>query len=305
MIAEVDDILRDLVQSCIPPLAGPTQVGFQAPNQDWRTAVVGAGEERLNVYLFDLRENLKLRSNEFTREQQDGWYRDRQDPPRLDCHYLLTVWSPILVTPMVEPSRDEHGLLYQVAEVLFRHRSIVVADVYAPGITIPSGRTLIPDVPPPLREEELPIAVGLPDTTRDLGEFWNTMGTWRPALHLTVTIPVFPLTPDKESPMVTTEIVDYRQQQAPSSAEVWLSIGGHVARSGSGEVVKGVYVQIQGLNPPDVQIVNRHVITQADGRFRFERLRAGEYRLQAIAGAGSATRIVNLPSGTGEYDLQV
>src|SRR5579863_6383565 len=143
MINTLDNILADLIQSRVTALAGLMQVGFEPPNQDWRNAVLAAGEERLNVYLFDLRENLKLRSNERTRAQAaNGWYTETPDPPRLNCMYLLTAWSPAAVQAGVDPTRDEHQLLYAVAEVLLRHRSLVVADVYQAGIPIPSGRNL-------------------------------------------------------------------------------------------------------------------------------------------------------------------
>ena len=71
MIDALDQIMADLIQSRIPEVAGLTQVGFDAPNADWRTAVITASEERINVYLYDLRENLKLRSNERIRERRE------------------------------------------------------------------------------------------------------------------------------------------------------------------------------------------------------------------------------------------
>jgi len=221
--------------------------------------------------------------------------------------YLVTAWSPATALPPgVEPTRDEHLLLYDVTQVMFRHRSIVVADVYAPSITIPSGRKLVPDVPLLFRDQEFPITVGLPDTMRDLGDFWSTMqAAWRPALQLTVTIPVFLLGAAVESPMVTTAITDYRQKDKPETSEVWVTIGGHVFAHNSTQPVEGAYVQLQGVNPPALQTVSRRGTTTADGRFLFSFLRAGDYQLQAVAsGSGPITRNVTLPSPTGEYDLQ-
>ena len=308
MINALDNIIGDLIQSQVNAVAGPTQIGFEPPNQDWRTAVVNANEERLNVYLFDLRENLKFRSNERRREvQQNGWYSETPDPPVLDCMYLITAWSPAVpLPPGVEPTRDEHLLLYDVAQALFRHRSIVVADVYATGIMIPSGRKLVPDVPVLFRDQEFPITVGLPDTMRDLGDFWSTMqAVWRPALQLTVTVPVFLLTPPVESPMVTTTITDHRQQGKPQTAEVLLTVGGQVFAPNSAQPVAGAYVQLQGVNPPALQTVSRRATTGADGRFVFSFLFGGDYQLQAVAGGlGTITRNVTLPSPTGEYNLQ-
>ena len=95
MIAPADQILRDVIQSRVPALAGSlAQVGFEPPNDDWKQAVVAAGEERLNVYLHDVRENRKLRTNATRRTVQGGWTHEEPAPARLDCRYLVTAWSP-------------------------------------------------------------------------------------------------------------------------------------------------------------------------------------------------------------------
>jgi Pvc16 N-terminal domain len=304
MIDRLDEVLRDLIQSRVTALAGQTQVGFEPPTEDWRLAVLGAGEQRVNFYLYDLRENMQLRSNARTREMQQGWYVERPAPPRLDCHYVVTAWSPVTFTPAVEPAIDEHAVLYDVLEVLMRHRPLSAKEVYKLGVTIPSGQTLA-SVPEPLRSD-LPLDVVQVDGIRNLGDFWNTMKLpWKPALHLTVTIPVVLLEPDIESPAVTTLTGDYRQAQSAVTAEVLLTVGGRVLAGTPGEAVRGAWVQIVGLNPPAVQVVNRRLITGTDGRFLFSRLRQGRYRIRAIAaGIGDVPREVDVPSETGEYDVQ-
>jgi len=305
MIDSLDIVLRDLIQSRVAALAGQTQVGFEPPTEDWRLSVSGAMEERVNFYLYDLRENMQLRSNARTREMQQGWYVERPAPPRLDCHYLVTAWSPVtFAPPIVEPATDEHLLLYRVLEVLMRHRPLSAKDVYKLGFTIPSTNTLA-TVPLPL-QRDLPLDVVQVDGARNLGDFWNTMKlAWKPALHLTVTIPVVLLEPDIESPAVTTMTGHYRQAQSAATAEVLLTVGGRVLAGTSAAAVRGAWVQIVGLNPPDVQAINRRSITGADGRFVFSRLRQGRYRIRAVAaGIGDLPREVDVPSETGEYDVQ-
>lgn len=307
MIDPLNEILRDLIQSQVPQLAGPTQIGFEPPDEKWGDGVVTANEERLNLYLYDLRENLKLRSNARTRIPENGWVIERRKPPRLDCLYLVTAWSPVSATlPTVEPTSDEHVILYNVLEVLMRHRPLTPRQVYLPGVTIPSGRSLA-SVPEPIRDDDLPLEVALPDGMHNLGDFWNTMKIhWKPALQLTVTVPVILLRPDIEGPMVTTVIGDYQQVYVPETSEVWLSIGGHVLGGAHADAVKGAWVQILGVDPPEVQAINRRMITRSDGRFLFSQLRSGRYRLRAIAdGLGDQTREVDLPSETGEYDLRL
>ena len=62
----------------------------------------------LNVYLVDLRENRQLRSNERVREAKRHRQRNTS-ARRVDCHYLITAWSPAVITPAVEPTLDEHS----------------------------------------------------------------------------------------------------------------------------------------------------------------------------------------------------
>src|SRR5262245_18729122 len=134
MIDPVNHILRDLIQSRLPALAGLTQVGFEPPNDEWRQSLVAAGEERVNLYLYEVRENLKLRTPERTRVPENGWYRETQAPARIDCHYLVTAWSPVTFQPpTVEPTTDEHVLLYAVLDVLMHNRPLLPAAVYQPG----------------------------------------------------------------------------------------------------------------------------------------------------------------------------
>lgn len=306
MIDALDRILLDLIQSRVAALKGTTQVGFGPPDDKWFNEVVAATEERLNIYLYDVRENLKQRSNERVRKPQDGWYSITRTPPKIDCMYLLTAWSPVKITPTIEPSLDEHLILYSVLQVLMRNQSLIPAQVYKPGVNIPSGNDLS-SVPALLRKEELPMRAVLPDASmRDPGYFWSSMkGIWRPAIQLTITLPVFLIEPPVESPMVTTISADYRDWEEPLTSEVWLSIGGQVTIGTPAQLIKGAYVQIKGIAPPEVQAVERHVITRADGRFLFSHLRRGRYRLRAVAsGVGDVGRDVELPSETGEYDLR-
>jgi hypothetical protein len=301
VIHTLDTLLRDLIQSRLAALAGPTQVGFEPPGEDWRLAVVGAGEERVNFYLLELHENVKLRTNQRVREAQNGGYVERAASPRLDCRYLVTAWSPAaFAPPMVEPTRNEHEILGQVAAVLFRHRSLVVADVYAPA-PIPGT------IPAAYRAQPLPLDVAVPDSLRGTGDFWTTMKVgWKPALELTVTVPVVLDEPDFESPAVTTLAFDLRQRQAADTAQVRLSIGGRILAGVDAIPVGGAWVELRGLNPPALQSVSRRLVTRSDGRFLFSRIASGHYQIRAVAPAlGEAPpREVDVPSASGEYDVR-
>ena len=305
MLDPVNQILRDLIQSRVAPLAGPTQVAFEPPDEQWRTSVQGAGEDRLNIYLYEIREDLKYRSNERTTTVKDGWLAESRAPERLDCHYLVSAWSPMVFSPpAAEPTRDEHRLLYAVLTVLMANRPLEPAAVYKPPIVIPSGRSLN-SVPPELRDDSLPLEAALADQIRDLGDFWGTMKTvWRPTIGVTVTIPVLPGYADIIGPPVTTLAAESLAEQAPLSSETWFTIGGRVLQGAGDTPVGAAWVGLTGLSA-GVDMVNRRVLSRADGTFLFERIRAGQYHLRAVAaGLGDIGRDVSVPSLTGEYDLR-
>src|SRR4029453_972724 len=120
-------------------------------------------------------ENARLRTNATVRRESDGWAREQPPRPRLDCRYLLTAWSPATaMPPMVEPTREEHALLYRAAEVLFRQRALATVEVYAPGWSFPSNNTLASF--PELDGEELPVEVAIPEGRPGLAGFWVSHG---------------------------------------------------------------------------------------------------------------------------------
>jgi hypothetical protein len=300
----VNLMVRDLIQSRIPALAGPAQVGFEPPDDQWKTAVASGGEDRLNVYLYEIREDLKYRSNERTRSYQEGWIEENRTLERLDCHYLVTAWSPMVYSPPVsEPTLDEHNLLYAVIAVLMRHRALIPAEVYRAGLLIPSGRTLT-SVPEEIRDDSLPLDAALADQIRDLGDYWGTMRVvWRPTVGVTIAIPVVPGKAPIVVPPVTT-ISAGLEQQGSGAGETWLAIGGRVLSGAADSPVAGAWVQIQGISPGIDQVFRRR-LSQSDGSFIFERLWAGQYHLRTVAqGLGDIGRDVNAPSPSGEYDLR-
>ena len=302
MIDSINEILRDLIASRTSRLIGTSQIGFEPPNSDWQAAVVAGAEERLNIYLYDTKENSDLRSNERVRDIVDGSYQEFNVPDRLDCNYLVTAWSPVVPSPTVEAAPDEHSMLYEVLAVLMRNRPLTPTRVYSPDFPNPSSRT-IASVPELLQDEVLPMSVALPDGLGNLGEFWNTMGEeWKPALNLTVTVPIFQ--PDaQEFPAVTSVIGDYRATDA-DSAERLITVGGHVFSSATGNPIKGAWVRVQGSAPPSTMGANLRYITREDGRFAFSRLVPGTYEIVAVvSGQPEYRSLVEVPSESGNYDI--
>jgi hypothetical protein len=186
VIAQLDGLLRHLFMTRVNGLSAEEQVGFQPPDEEWRTAVRTSEQSRLNIYLADLRENRKLRSNERMRSLANGAASEEPAPARLDCHYLISAWSPAQQTPGIEPTVDEHALLYAVTAALVNSAPLNPARIYGekPEAAQAWGAFWEVDLP----TQVLP-AEGFPK----LAEFWGVMGAnnrWKPVVYLVVTLPV-------------------------------------------------------------------------------------------------------------------
>lgn len=293
MISHLDKLLRHLIKTQITDLGADTQFRFQPPDYDLRTYVNGQSLNIINIYLVDLRENRKLRTNEWLRKYENGTAIDTPVPSLMDCHYLITAWSPAMVTPGIEPAIDEHDLLYKVAAVLTRNSPLTPYRIY-------SGSPELASVPELIRNDELPTQVMPVEGFPKLAEFWSTMGInhrWKPAIYLVVTIPV-ELKEEVEGPMVTTLITENQLMDSFGPPETFIQIGGFVFHAG--KAVVNAWVEL--ANDSGIRLNTTE--TDPEGRFQFENLHPGTYRLQSRSSLGvSDPRIVQVPSPTGEYNL--
>jgi hypothetical protein len=302
MLEHVANLLRRLFIDRIgDEIASEAQVSFRPPDEEWRNEVArittpaGGLANSLNVYLVDLRENRRLRSNERVRENKNGAAFETPAPRRVDCHYLISAWSPAQVTPAIDPTLDEHALLVKVATVLANADPLIPAEIYAPA-----------DLPSQIAEERFPITLLPVEGFIKLAEFWGTMGAshrWKPVVYLTVTIPL-PHEEQRAGTPVTTSIAAVGRIGAPPSSEELYQIGG-VVRDPSGGAppvpVSGAWVELlHGSGSHRIGLTR----SDAEGRFVFMRLLAGNYRLRAsLAGQGITQRIIRVPAPSGEYDL--
>ena len=181
MIDQLDLVLRKLITRKVTGFAADEQVHFQPPDDNWRAyvktlAVGGQPANALNVYLVDLREH-RLRDLTGVVSQS------------LDCHYLISAWSSANVTPVIEPTLDEHAALYRVAVELTRNPVIVPSGIYAPD-PVPAS------FPAGFAAAEMRMSVAPPDGFSKLAEFWSTMGErhrWKPVIYVIVTLPILPV----------------------------------------------------------------------------------------------------------------
>jgi hypothetical protein len=302
MLAQLDRMIRDVLVAQIAAITSLAQIRFQPPDAAFRTDVVNLNAVALNVYLVELRENRKLRSNERIRTIDDGVVFTEQAPDRMDCLYLISAWSPAQPGGLVEPTIDEHALLYEAAAVLTLQGDLRPSRVYPPA------DPALALWPARFRDVTLPVGVLTVEGYAKLADFWASMGSdarWRPVVQLTVTLPIA-LVREQAGPMVTTMLTRYRMSGLPATDELWMHIGGQVLDmaaplpNGDPSPVAGAWVRLETLTG----VLVRRAVTDDAGRFRLDQLRGAQYRLRTGAvGLGEQTRVVDVPTETGEYDL--
>ena len=299
MLDLLDLLLRRLIVSRVPGITTEDQVRFQPPDQDWRTYVNGLGARNaLNVYLFDLRENRKLRSNERVRSTEDMIAVNTPAPPRVDCHYLITGWSPVSVTPLLEPTLDEHSLLYGVTGALMK------AAPLNPSQLLPAGSGDLLAWPDGWRDADLPTVILPIEAFPKYAEFWGTMGQthpWKPAVYLVVTLPVV-LPAQPVGRLVTTRAAAYALTDAAAAPDARIQIAGAV-RTVANQPVIGAWV---GLEAADGATLLQATETDGQGRFSFSGVSRGSgwLRVRAV-GRGEGHVAIAVPGPTGTYDVQL
>jgi hypothetical protein len=199
MIKDLDETIAALLRRDLPPaLVGQVQISFATPDDQFPPQSVTL--PAIDLFLYDVRENLELRSNEvYVERRSDGTATRTQAPVRMDFSYLVTAWPSESVP---DPAEDEHHLLGEVMRVLLRYRTIP-EDVLQ-GV-------LVGQQPP------LPVSSMQPGRLQSLGEFWQALGGKpKAALNYQVTLSV-DVTAPVAVPLVTDKVIQIRLERGAVS----------------------------------------------------------------------------------------
>ena len=92
MIDDLDEALRDLLVRELPIRNNEVDITFDQPKRDWAARL---SRPTLNLYLYDLRENLKLRREASQREieRRPSSVISLRPAIRMDLNYLVTAWA--------------------------------------------------------------------------------------------------------------------------------------------------------------------------------------------------------------------
>jgi hypothetical protein len=194
MISDLDNTLKKLLAKEVPSL-DEEHFHFDAPGDEFNPH-----KPSVNLFLYDVRENRELLSNEWLVERNAGMVTKTPPPVRVDCSYLITAWAGDI--------ESEHRLLGQVMKALLRYptlpRDILQGELAA-------GKQ---------EEQSLPLPTATLQSGRlqSLAEFWQAIGGKPKAvLHYTVTIGVQPYEAAEAGPPVTETVLKLRQERKTPS----------------------------------------------------------------------------------------
>ncbi|WP_315096887.1 DUF4255 domain-containing protein [uncultured Cellulomonas sp.] len=165
MIGEVDEALRLLVREAVD--SPDVEVVLDAPTKDWAAR---RNAPTVDVYLYDLREDLRRRTRGQLENRVEGKVEARYQPPRhFRLSYLVTAWT--------QRPEDEHRLLDGVLRHLLRFDALperVLDEVLAQA------------------GARVPLFVGLPPPEdRGFADVWTALGgELKPSIDVVVDVPV-------------------------------------------------------------------------------------------------------------------
>lgn len=259
-------------------------IEFDAPTDKYTPS-----KDTVNLFLYDIRENVELRSNEPAYQRQDGQVIIQPPPLRVACSYLVTAW-PGGGSNGEKAALAEHKLLSQVLQVLSGYPTI-------PGDFL-ENTSLAGQEPP------LPMITARADGLQNPAEFWASLESrLRASLTVSVTISMDVFEPET-APMVIAPHTRFgertspeEKQISPATLEPFFRIGGRVTDA-----------EDKPVENANVTVVEHGLIAQtnAEGRYTIGFIPEGTHNLRVQLGA----RVKNVPITVqlkykGNYDIQL
>ncbi len=258
MISDVDEALRNLILDSLTVSRQNVDIKYDLPSRDWASRL---NRPTINLFLFDIRENLRLRGAEQARQfpLPNGKVEVRRNPVRIDLRYLLTAWT--------KDPEDEHLLLSDALYTLLRNP--VIPDKYASEQMKKQQFQTILDA-----------AVYQPEhgPTEKATEIWGVIGNdIHAGFIVTVTITV-----DPYEPLVFPQVSSVERNLGQTSPE-----GGRaIVEAGAEKFNEGFYIKTDKYEPSTLTVVlaERNAVLSVDENYRVKlpTLPAGKYHLDVL-----------------------
>jgi hypothetical protein len=282
----IDDLSRTLqailddpgLAAAFPELSA-AQVSFDRPTDPYNPA-----QTTLNLYLYDIRENVELRDSEPVITRNNGQATLLPGPLRVACSYLLTAW-PVGGTDL---ALQEQKLLGQALLVLSRYT--VIPAKFLKGSLVG-------------QDPQLPMMTSQMEGLKDPSDFWTALGNkLRTSISLTVTISMQPFIAET-APLVVTSEVRLGEMDAtathitPATLQESYSIGGLITNKTDAPVANAL-----------VQLLEAKLTatTDADGQYSFAPVASGSYTLRVKSGNQVKNASITIPAtASHQYDVKL
>ncbi len=280
MIADIDKAMREFLYKEIPLRKNEVEISFDQPKREWSARLT---KPTINMYLFDLKENLDLRGSEqwARKDLENGLVELRRNPVRVDLEYLITAWTKEVV--------DEHQLLSNVLVLLLR--TPILSDDFLPDH---------------LKNPTLPIRLEAvqSDVLANPSTLWNTLdNVFKPGIRLKVTLSIDPYQP-LLVPAVSTAEISFKQNPSPETGE----------NQKEGPFESKAYFEVRGKIQSQKYSLSTLNLTLAEsgksiqltesGEFALTRLGEGEYHLEVSANGRLLKRQkIVVPSVVYDFEL--
>lgn len=251
MLADLDETLRSLLKTELEAHGfDGVEIAFDAPSRDWSGQL---SQPTVSMFLYDVREAADRRPVDWNEGVSGNGRRSMSRPPMIvEASYAVTAWT--------QDVQDEHRLLSQVLQIFFAYPQLP-ADAL-------QGR---------LRDlaERYPLSGSIAQPKADgKADFWSAVGgQYKPSLDYVVHMACESGTAYERGPEVRTSSIRMGLKDGPArTVEEMHRVGGKVAGA-DGAPLADVWVTVPELG--------MWTSSDAKGRFQFERVPRGDYRVVA------------------------
>jgi len=262
-----------LTQPGLPPELSAAQIAFDRPTDPFAPP-----QTTVDVFLFEVREHVELRSNEPVVRRVGQQSVVEPPPMRVMCTYLVTAWP----VGGLDLSFQEQRLLSQVLQLVARFPTIPPAFLQG---------SLIGQEPP------LPMLIAQPDGLRNPAEFWAAIGNrMRPSILISATI-AMPVFGEQTLPSVISSQIGMEPMGLPGSRVDLFRIGGAVTDAANSAVSGASVLLVER---------GRTTATNALGEFMLSAIPAGNYTLRITSGLSTQDKAITVPAASGDdYNVQL
>lgn len=196
MINDLDTTLERIIYNTGNIPRTEVDISFEQPNRDWSTRL---SRPTLNLWAFDLRENLKLRVNPNQVQPKNHTTATVYQPPlRIDISYWVTAWARRV--------EDEHSLLWRALMAL--RKTPLIAPQDAQG----DLRYAVLDIP---------LRVAIPsEVTPNISDLWGVLDNSMKLGFLLVTTLELDLSLAVDTPLVLEQTLRVGQKADPNRKQL-------------------------------------------------------------------------------------